>query len=256
MTRTIDERLELSMTDYFWAPEGVEVIEEDRLIYTRSRFDDPLFNQVVFSRFEGDERDLVDRISIEHRGRTCRWIVNDLNQSDALLDALRHHGYQPGDRHRAYAIATDAYRREPRRSFDVRRVLDAQTLRDLDHTRRLAFGRPGVLSAAQFKKDLAECQRPDARVARFVVYLDAKPVGSASLTRHDDLDLGFLWAGGIVEEYRGLGAYTALLKARCEWALEQGISQVGLYAKVDTSAPIVSAHGFQPHGSMQYWDRH
>lgn len=256
MKLSVDERLEASACDLFWVPEGVDVVEEPNLIYTRSKYDDPLFNCVVYSRGEDAElHQLVSRVSEAHRGRRCRWIVNNLNYTQALADALEAHGYRPGDEHRAYVLSSDGYEREPRENFDVRRVLDGQTLRDLDHTRRLAFDQTGVISPAQFERDLEECQKPDARVARFVVYLDDQPVGSASLTRHDELDLGFLWAGGIVGDFRGRGAYTALLKARCDWAREQEISLVGLYAKLDTSAPIVEAHGFEPGGWMRYWNR-
>ena len=40
-----------------------------------------------------------------------------------------------------------------------------------------------------------------------------------------------------------------------EAARALGFHTVGLYAKDDTSAPIVEAQGFSRHGSMEYWAR-
>lgn len=75
------------------------------------------------------------------------------------------------------------------------------------------------------------------------------------MTMFPDLGFGLIWAGGVVPEHRGHGVYTALLAARVRDALAHGIHTVGLYAKVETSSPIVAAQGFERHGSMTYYLR-
>jgi len=41
-----------------------------------------------------------------------------------------------------------------------------------------------------------------------------KPVSGAAMTLHPDLNLGFMWGGGTLPEFRGQGAFTALVEAR------------------------------------------
>lgn len=64
-----------------------------------------------------------------------------------------------------------------------------------------------------------------------------------------------IWAGCVVPEARGHGIYTSLLAARVEVARALGFSALGLYAKVDTSAPIVAAQGFERFGLMTHFER-
>ena len=66
---------------------------------------------------------------------------------------------------------------------------------------------------------------------------------------------GFLWAGGTAPEARRRGAYAALVAARVAAARALGLTHVGLYARVDTSAPIAEANGFRRGGPMTYWER-
>jgi hypothetical protein len=94
-------------------------------------------------------------------------------------------------------------------------------------------------------------------VQRFVAYdeTSGEPIASAGLTTYPDLEFGFLWAGATVPHARGRGAYSALVAARVQRAGELGLKSAGLYAKLDTSAPIVSKQGFARYGRMIYWQR-
>ena len=70
-----------------------------------------------------------------------------------------------------------------------------------------------------------------------------------------DLHFSFLFAGGTLEQARGKGSYTALVAARIAYAASIGIEHVGVFAREDTSAPIVTKQGFGLCGEMQDWNR-
>ena len=68
-------------------------------------------------------------------------------------------------------------------------------------------------------------------------------------------EFGLFFAGGTINAHRKRGAYTALVSARIEYAKTLGYQFVGLFAKEDSSAPIVAKHGFRRCGDMIYWKR-
>jgi hypothetical protein len=113
------------------------------------------------------------------------------------------------------------------------------------------------LTESDLRDQLHECTRENARVHRFVAYDEAtgEPISSGGMTLFPDLRFAFLWAGCTVPEARGRGAYRAILAARSRRAASRGMTHAGLYAMVDTSAPIVERLGFQRYGPMTYWDR-
>ena len=252
----VEAKLEQAMADYFWAPEDVTVVERPGLGYVHSPRDEVLFNCVFRSRPALEApRAMVAEVVAAHAGRSSRWTVNGLSHSEALIEALADAGYERGDQHYGYAIHVDAYDRVPRSAVRVERVTTLRHLQDLYGIVHDVFGRETPRTDEEVARELDECTRADGRVARFVAYLDGEPIGSGGITGHFDIGFGFIWAGGIVAAQRGQGAYTALVRARIEWARQRGIEHVGVYAKLATSAPILAAHGFERHGFVDYWER-
>jgi len=132
-----------------------------------------------------------------------------------------------------------------------------QSLRDCTGVIGRAFPGGRAFTQMELEHDLRNCTGPNARVQRFVAYDDksGRPLSSGGMTLYPALGFGLLWAGGTIPEARGRGAYAAILGARIKRARELGFDYVGLYAMVNTSAPIVLRHGFRAYGSMTYWER-
>jgi hypothetical protein len=180
--------------------------------------------------------------------------VPDTIDVEPLEAALTSGGYEPTNVHDARVIATDAFSPRPS-GVSVRRVADEETLRDCWHVADSAFGRNGDYTDDDVPVELAQCAATDARVQRFVAYIDDRPVSSGGVNLSPELGFGFLWAGGTVPEARGRGAYSAIVAARIGCAAMRGIPFVGVYARVDSSSPIVAAQGFESVGRMAYWER-
>ena len=247
------EMLERAQWDHFWLPPDATVLDRPELkLYACAR-PTPYLNMVVRTRAEDRELPaLIAEAEGHYRGRRGRWLVADTRPTAGLAAALARAGWTEADEFEARALAVDAWRSPP--PEHVVSVTTLATLLDAYAVADAAFGRPTVRSESEIALDLAVCSA-GTRVHRFVAYVEGKPVAAGGLTAFPDLGFGLLWAGGTVPTARGRGAYTGVLAARFARAKMLGLTTVGLYAKRDTSAPIVTRKGFGHFGAMRYWER-
>lgn len=253
---TPNERLERVTWDLFWLPPGVTVVDRPELLVLHVPRPLPYLNAVY--RVRADESRLaalIDEVQALHVGRTSRWNVVDTVDTSALARALAANGYAATFVHDARVIAVDRYEPRAAAGIVVERVTDERRLRDCWRVNEAAFEQDGDYTDDDVAIELGQCAPADARVQRFVVYLDGEPVCSAGINFFDALGFGFLWGGGTVPAARGRGAYSAVVAARIEWARRRGVDLVGLYAREQTSSPVLAAQGFDRVGRMTYWDR-
>lgn len=256
MTIGPNERLERSQWDFFWVPEDVDVLDRPEVAAVRSEHPNPHLNMVTRTRMESPRLGaLVREMGAWFGRREARWLVPDTVDRRPLEAALSADGWAPAGRYEARAIRPEGYVKAPPRDVEVRRVESAEVLRDCVAVTGAAFGRDMTLGPRLEVSELAQCQSPAGRVHRYVVYRDGRPICSGGFNWYPDLRFAFLWAGGTAADARGGGAYTALVHARVQAAAALGAEWVGLYAKDDTSAPIVARQGFEPFGEMTYWGR-
>jgi hypothetical protein len=242
------ERLERTQWDYFWVPEDVTVVDRPELLYYTCPRPSPYLNTVLRARGEPAAM-LAEVHTLPAR---MRWMITDTWDNAHLVRALSDAGYHATDVHEVRMLPVAAWR--SRRPLVTHAVDSMTRLRDCVAVASAAFGREDLSTDASLAKDLAELGR--GRVYRYVSYdAEGTPLGSGGLTAFPALGVGLLWAGSVAPEGRGRGAYTAVLDARIEKARELGLTHVGLFAKDDTSAPIVAKFGFERHGAMVYWER-
>jgi GNAT superfamily N-acetyltransferase len=246
------ERLERTQWDLFWLPPDTTVVDRPELLLVTCPRPVRYLNTVLRTR-ASPERLPALVAQAKATGRPIRWQVPDTIARAPLEAALSAAGWTPSDDHEARVLPVDTWR--SRRPVAVRRVQDLATLRDCVTVAGAAFGRPDTSTDAELTFDLRACV-DGTRVSRFVAYdADGSPLASGGLTAFPALGFGLLWAGGTAPHGRGRGAYTALLDARVQRAKQLGLAMVGLYAKRDTSAPIVARQGFAAVGEMRFWDR-
>lgn len=250
-----NDRLERSQWDFFWIPDDAQVLDRPEVAAVRCDRRIAHLNLVTRTRAEPARLPALVRDTWAFIGHDeARWMVPDTIETAPLEAALRGADWAPVFRYEARAIRPSEHTRRAHPRFDVRRVVSHDMLRDCVAVTGRAFGRePPPYDDAQLTSELAQCRDPGGRVHRFVVYDGDRPVSSGGFNWYPDLRFAFLWAGGTVPEARGSGAYTALVAARVAGAGAMGASFVGLYAKDDTSAPIVARQGFARVGEMSYW---
>lgn len=249
-----NERLERSQWDFFWVPADVEVLDRPDVAAVRCRRPLPHLNMVTRARVEPERAPgLVEEITAWLGAHRSRWLCPDTFDRGPLEGALTAARWAPVSFHEARVIHPARYARRPPAGPRVARVETLEALRDCVEVTDRAFGRAVTRVDAELEAELRGCAPRDGRTHRYVVYANGAPVASGGFNWFPDLRLAFLWAGGTVPEARGRGAYTALVAARVEAAKRLGAEWVGLYAKDDTSAPIVAAQGFERVGEMRFW---
>ncbi len=251
------ERLERSQWDIFWRSADVVVHDRPEILYSVCARDVPNLNAVVRTRASTARLPaLVQEVVAAHARVRSRWQVHettDVRSLEAELDAA---AYSPRVRHYGYVVPVDGFRPRPSSAVRVERVRDARGLDDRLRVSERAFGSAITPSEEDRRNELEQAASPEGRTHRFVAYDDAgEPVSSGGLTVFRELSLGFLWAGSTIPEARGRGSYSAVVAARIAFARDLGMRWVGVYARVDTSAPIVEAQGFERVSAMTYWVR-
>lgn len=250
---TPHERLERATWDLAWVPPNTRVVDRPELLALGCDRDVPYLNVVLRTRARPNELPrLIDEVAELHTGRPSRWTVADTVPTDDLERALIGAGYAVGHVHDAQVLDVAGFR--PRSTgIEVRRVVDEATLRDCWVVNDAAFGAT-ERTETDVASELAACAADDANVQRFVAYLGGAPVSSGGINLYPHLDFGLLWGGGTVPHARGRGAYLATVNARLERAAQRSIPVAGLYARAETSSPIVTRLGFAPCGRMTYFN--
>lgn len=238
-------------SDFWWTPNHVHGIDRDEITISYSDTHEPLFNQAVPHQPLNDIQKTIDEVKSLH-GDASRWWITDVCSKN-LPTALLQNGYSKQDEHYAFAVETAHYKIDAPEDVTVFQVSNMEQMLEM-YTARAEIFKNEIPDTKQLELELQQCTAPDARVARFFAKIKGECVGTGSMTFFDDLSFSFIWAGGVREAFRGRGIYKSLLKARAQACRDRGISHMGLYGKIATSAPIVEAHGFERCGFMTYYE--
>lgn len=255
----LDRTLARTQEDLFWLPRDASRVERPEVLYVHSARDEGYLNAVLrLDARDAQLASLVAEVGAAHARVASRWMLRGDARRPAVESALAEAGYAPEHEHFGYAVELDTYAARPAPGIAARRVRTEQELADGMRVSSLAFGRAESAVDPELRRaELEACTREGARVARFVAYDEAsgEALGSAGLNVYPALGFGFLWAGGTAPGARGRGVYRALVAARVAFAREVGLRAVGLYARAQSSAPLVAKQGFARLGPMTYWLR-
>lgn len=256
VTLSRHDRLERCTWDLFWLPPVASAVDRPELMVVSAPRPLPYLNCVYRTRAAGERiAALIDEVAGLHRDFGSRWTVADTVDNTELEARLDAAGYRIAHVHDARVTAVDAFVPRPDCGAEIRRVTDEQTLRDCWRVNEIAFGQAGDYREEDLAFELADCAPEGARTQRYVAYVDGEPVSSGGMNIYPELSFTFLWGGGTVAAARGRGVYSAILAARVARAAELGIEHAGLYARVESSSPIVGNQGFANCGRMSYWER-
>ncbi len=246
------EKLESAQEQTWWLPESVVIHEgPDHCFYQHGG----RFNIVRFTPSADELESRLNQILEVVGSEPARFTFLPHRHDEEVLQALKAAGFVSGQRHEARVIHVDNYARTPPADIKVIMVETLEDMKRVYSVRSEAFGDEASESDETLRLYLKAASGSNARVRQFLA-IDAhsgEPLSQAGMSLFPDLKFSFLFAGATLECVRGRGAYTALVAARVAYACSVGIEHVGLFAREDTSAPIVSRHGFEHCGEMQYW---
>lgn len=249
----IMETLEKAQAQTWWLPETATIYEGADFCYYR------LGEKYFIVRFSPNDDDIENTFAhILHTvgGEPLRFVYMPHRHNSLILEHVLRLGFVRNNRYEARAIHVDHYERSSSPRFQVVMVQTLEEMKQVYEVRRKVFASTVSEPVENLQRFLRDATGPNARVRQFLV-LDTEtgePVSQAGMSLFPDLGFAFLFAGGTVEEARGLGAYTSSVAARVAYAKSIGIAHVGLFAREDTSSPIVARQGFDVYGEMQDWN--
>jgi GNAT superfamily N-acetyltransferase len=253
--REANERMQQAQWDAFWIPRDTRAIDRPELLYLTC--ERPLFylNQVLRARAPEQRLPaLIDEVIEAHAHTESSWSVYDGSDQDKLERLLQTAGYSSAGDSDGMVIEVSDFRARVHGGMRVEMVQDVEQLRDHLYVMESTFGDVTTHSDAELQELLAGCTGPTTRVVRFLARdAAAQPIAAGGMNLHPAQDLAYLWGGSTLPEARGQGAYHALLAARVSFAQERGIRTVGVYAMLDTSAPIIARCGFHRSGRLCKW---
>ncbi len=195
---------------------------------------------------EGDERRIIrDQVAwFAQRGGTLEWKTYDLDVPSNLKELLELEGFVP-DPPEAFLVYP-VERALPSKATDspdvtIRQATwDDPTLDDVIKVQEAVWGRTFPWLAPQLRGTLRT--RPD-QLSVYCAYRDGIPVGTGWTDFAPDSRFADIHGGSVLEEARGQGIYSRLLRRRVEEARVRGYAYLAVDA-APMSRPILERAGF------------
>jgi GNAT superfamily N-acetyltransferase len=235
---------------WVWVPPEARTVETDEylLIAYPEHFSEP----TVATRWHSDRGadELIDEV-LEAAHGLGRESVNFFELSDATRprDLEQRLCERGAVRTETLAVlALDLGRGVPDLAVpadvEVRRVLDVDDLRATDRIDVAAFG---GTHADEESLTLSATRLHDE--SRYLALRDGAPVGTAGHVVAGETVR--LWGGAVLPAARHTGVYRALLDARLRAGVDAGCRVALVKGRVETSAPVLLASGFQQYGEVR-----
>lgn len=234
--------------DWAWFPRGSESEHEELLLVRYpQRFGGGVRGSQVHSARSASE--VLDH-AME---RTARWgeetltfWTNPSDEPDLEAELLRR-GAEHIDTVSVFARALDDAASSTPSSATVEVVTELSQVREVD-TINVAVWDQLPLDDAGLREELAEVTASLAANShgRVLARLDGRAASTGGLTLAD----GFarLWGAATLREFRGRGAYRAVLAERLRIAASWGARTALVKGRISTSAPIIRRAGFTHYG--------
>jgi GNAT superfamily N-acetyltransferase len=216
----------------------------------------PVPSSTQVSRLRLDEDDVAATIAdvraeLAARGhRAAHWNVGSSATPSDLVDRLVAHGLRPDDHLTPLVLAAEPppapAEIEARRVRDFEEFVLAQSLtHDVFETAddRRTEWETGA-------RERFEAERADRGARVYIAYVEGRPVGAASCVVEQGLPAAIMVGGAVVPDARGRGVYRALVRARWDDAVAEGLPALCVQAR-HTSRPILERLGFDPVGEVE-----
>ena len=252
MSHSLIDTLETAQAQTWWLPESATLYEGEN--YCLYRLNDR-YEIVRFHPPEGGAEQLLHEVLKIVDGAPARFVFFPHRHQREVKEAILRAGFQEENRYEARVIGVESMRPESPPYIEVRRATTLEEMRTIYGIRRQIFGSATPEPEENLRRYLAEANAEPPRVRQFyaIDQRSGETISQAGMSIFTDLNFSFLFAGGTLATARGRGAYTALVNARVAYAKSIGLKHVGLFAKEDSSSPILARQGFTSHGEMYQW---
>ena len=207
---------------------------------------------IVYSNFSAQETEAIIESEIDYftkLQRSFEWKVYSHDEPADLLERLHQRGFKIGTEE---ALMILDLREMP--AVLLAPLPEGVTVRPVGDHREIEYFlqlETEIWGASFTTREFLRFNQSDPlqRDLAFIAYVNEKPVGIARVTASSQSQFAGLWAGSVLNQFRGRGVYRALLAARIRRAKELESTR---YLRVDalpTSRPILEKYGFSRVGS-------
>ena len=217
------------------------------------RFVGPADSVIVYARPSSSEtaqliRDQVAALS--GAGRSIEWKIYSHDGLEELSRLLAEHGFQAKPHETLLALDLRSIRppRAPPPGLEIRRAESSAAVTDYAQVDHEVFPQGDPDRATRWAEKSALLEG-----GLYVAYLDRRPVGVGRVEIEPDRPFASLFGGGTLREFRGRGIYLELVRARAEFAREQGGQYLLVEAVDTTSRPILEKLGFTALAGVEAW---
>jgi GNAT superfamily N-acetyltransferase len=204
---------------------------------------------VVYSSFSAPETEAIVQGEIEYftrLGRAFEWKIYSHDEPPDLLLHLRKSGFGIGEEESVMIFDLAEFppllMAAPPGEVMVAPVGDQGRIEDYLSVESAVWSCEPDEMRELLRSTLGDLFRGDLG---FVAYVDAKPIGCGRVTVSPQSRFAGLWGGSVLPDYRGRGAYRALLSARIDHIRRFDSIR---YLRVDAlpmSRPILERYGFK-----------
>lgn len=215
------------------------------------------FNKAGLTRLQEEqaEKSITEMIKFfQTKGsKSFGWIVGPLTTPTILPNYLKKHNFEIEESAWGMYLPIDS-------SLEVSELrgltIREATLEDVENENvqemmEKAYGLPE--GSAKLMVDLFKIYQKETKLATYIAYDGEKPVAFGNLVLIPGTKGGLLAGAATLQEYRGRGIYSNMLKRRKEKAREFGIEYLVIQANAETSAPIAKKHGFEKTCDLDLW---
>jgi hypothetical protein len=241
------QEIERTLYEYSWTWEGEReqtIDTGDALIHV---LDVPWFGnhgfagRLIFDPATVEERLDAVLAQAEAGGRSFVWITGPSTRPLDLPDRMIARGLEAPILWDGLALRDLATPFEPRPEVTVRQLSAANAEQYATLCAQLSPD-PAVLEERlAAARRMVEAGQREAQA--FLAYIDGTPISCAVL-RIEPTGVAYLRNAITAPEYRGRGAYLALVAARLAYAREAGCGGAVVQAQTHTSSPILRKRGF------------
>lgn len=233
----------------------VETLPRDDVRATTREYPFKWGSSVSFARWtEADAEERIDEVMrfFRSRARPFVWWIGPSSTPGDLPARLEARGFRSQGDFAAMTAELPLNVPPIPAAIEMREVDDQRTALD---SVRVSFWRATDTQIEWLARERAAYVTCPQRRGGFVLaYLDGTPVSTGHWRASRDGRSMYFGGGATLPEFRGRGAYSALIAYRADLARQRGIALVAVNADRSTSAPILARRGFRDHGPVLVYD--
>ena len=169
------------------------------------------------------------------------WKVYSTDSPQLLDEQLQQHGFIAQEPESFMVLDLSTHKKESAEYSLCTEVTDEKGIQDAIKVQEQVWDNE---LTHLFHSLLKQKKMAPESVTIYVIYDDQKPIASAWITYNENSPFAGIWGGSTIEDYRGQGFYSMLLKKRIQDAKQRGIQYLTIDAS-NMSKPIVTKQGFK-----------